>query len=495
MPNVRRLTALVLARALLAGPPQAAGLAARLRACLGHEATRRRPRPGRLAVGVAATDDTINATIHAATNAAPHAAPADAPIGPAGRQRPDYWTTALAERLARLPGERWRRLSPGALATLIERDPGYARAWQSTAPPFARRYLLRVRDRMAPPPLGLVRIAIPFWPHADALRAWLAVPAGGWWRLTRPSAWQRRHRLSDQHYHHRLLAKRSGGWRLLEVPAPYLAALQRRLLDDLLDRIPPHEAALGYRRERSVVDHARAHAGQPVVLSFDLQDFFASVRASRVHALFATLGYPETVARELTALCTTATPEPVLQRLHEQGGLTWPQRQRLRDAHLPQGAPTSPALANLCAFRLDLRLAGLADTLGARYTRYADNLVLSGGPALASSRSRIEAWVACIAREEGFALNTRKTRCLRAGQRQSVCSIVVNDRPNLPRDDFDRLKATLHRCVQHGPTAENREALPHWREHLQGRVAWAAQLNPAKAQRLQRLFDRIDWRR
>jgi hypothetical protein len=232
-----------------------------------------------------------------------------------------------------------------------------------------------------------------------------------------------------------------------------------------------------------------------VVLKFDLQDFFTSVRASRVHALFTTLGYADSVARELTALCTTATPEAVLQRLHGEGGLSWEQRQRLRDAHLPQGAPTSAALANLCAFRLDLRLDGLAHALGARYTRYADDLVLSGGPHLSLARPRIEAWVGRIAREEGFTLNHRKTRCLTAGRRQAVCHIVVNQHANLPREAFDRLKAILHRCVTAGPAAQNRDGHPHWREHLRGRVAWAAQLNPGKAARLQRLFDRIDWQR
>ena len=286
-----------------------------------------------------------------------------------------------------------------------------------------------------------------------------------------------------------------GGWRLLEVPHPYLMPLQRRLLDDLLDRIPPHEAARGYARERSVVDHAREHSGQAVVLKFDLRDFFTSVRASRVHALFATLGYPETVARELTALCTTATPESVLRRMFEEGGLGWPQLQRLRDPHLPQGAPTSAALANLCAFGLDLRLDGLAQALGARYTRYADDIVLSGGVHLRDAQPRIEAWVGRIALEEGFALNHRKTRCLTAGRQQSVCSIVVNRHPNLPRPDFDRLKAILHQCVTQGPAAQNRDGLPHWREYLQGRVAWAAQLNPGKAQRLKRLLDQIDWSR
>ena len=336
---------------------------------------------------------------------------------------------------------------------------------------------------------------MPYWPHTGALAAWLGLSTGGLWRLCLPSAWQRRRPLADQHYRHRLLPKPTGGWRLLEVPEPYLLATQRRLLGDLLDRVPPHEAACGYVRERSVVDHARAHAGRPVILKFDLQDFFATVRASRVHATFAALGYSEAVARALTALCTTATPEPVLERLRHEGGLTWTQAQRLRDPHLPQGAPSSAALANLCAFGFDVRVAAFARELGARYTRYADDLVLSGGESLRAARPRIEARIAAIALEEGFALNHRKTRCLAQARRQQVCGIVVNAGTRLPRAEFDRLKAILHGCVRDGPAAHNRAGHASWKEHLRGRVAWAAQLNAAKAVRLQRLFAQIDWDR
>ena len=444
MPNPHRLTALALARAMLAGAQHADGLAARIGACLDARAE---------------------------------------------------WHRALAQRCARIPGEQWRRLSPRTLATLVERDGAYRAALETGAPPRVRRYLLRESTYVAPVPLDLERCRRPHWPNSAALAAWFDLSTGALWRLTLPSAWQRRRPLVDQHYRCLLLPKRSGGWRLLEVPHGYLMGLQRRLLDELVAHLPPHQAACGFTRARSLLDHARAHTGQPVLLKFDLTDFFASVRVSRVHALFATLGYPEPVARALAALCTVATPEPVLQRLRDEGRMSWQLAQRLRDAHLPQGAPTSPALANLCAFRLDLRLDGLAHTLGARYTRYADDIVLSGGAQLKVTRDRIETWVGRIAREEGFALNPRKTRCLGAGRRQTVCNVVVNSRPNLARDEFDRLKAVLHQCALHGPSTQNRDGLAHWREHLRGRVAWAAQLNAAKAERLQRLFECIDWQR
>src|SRR5262249_33347161 len=138
---------------------------------------------------------------------------------------------------------------------------------------------------------------------------------------------------------------------------------------------------------------------------------------------------------------------------------------------------------------------GLAHSLGASYTRYADDLVISGERSLQSARPRIESIVAGIVAEEGFQINFRKTRCLSSGRRQSVCNVVVNQRPNLARDEFDKLKAILNRCVRHGPASQNRESHAQWREHLQGRVAWAVQVNASKAQRLTRLLDAIDWTR
>ncbi len=116
-------------------------------------------------------------------------------------------------------------------------------------------------------------------------------------------------------------------------------------------------------------------------------------------------------------------------------------RARLATPHLPQGAPTSPALANLVAFHLDARLTGLAARIGARYSRYADDLTFSADHYLRPPHDMI----ATIAREEGFRVNAAKTRLMARGSRQRVTGIVVNAHPNISRAEYDRLKAIIRR--------------------------------------------------
>lgn len=228
-------------------------------------------------------------------------------------------------------------------------------------------------------------------------------------------------------------------------------------------------------------------------MGFDLRDFFASVSAARIHALWHTFGYPRGVARSLTRLCTTRTDPAVLQRLRDEGTVGWQAAKRLASAHLPQGAPTSPMLANLCAFRLDLRLEGLAWAFGARYSRYADDLVFSGAEVLHPQARTLASWVDAIVRAEGFSLNPRKTHVTPRHRQQRITGLVVNTHPNVPRADFDRLKAILHRCVLFGPAGQNRDERPDFRAHLLGRIAWMGQTSALRHARLMQLFDRIDW--
>jgi RNA-directed DNA polymerase len=302
-----------------------------------------------------------------------------------------------------------------------------------------------------------------------------------------------------RHYRYRWVAKSNGSLRLIEAPKPRLKRLQRRVLDTILLPIPPHEAAHGFRPGRSVTTFTAPHIGRTIVLKMDLRDFFVSITSAQVVAVFRTAGYPEAVARLLAGLCTNIVPHKVCRDASRAANdlastsATWQAQRPFLQPHLPQGAPTSPALANLAAFRLDSRLTGLARAAGACYTRYADDLVFSGGDVFARSIARFPTHVAAVALEEGFAVQHRKTRVMRQGVSQRAAGIVLNQKLNISRHDYDQLKAILHNCVCHGPEGQNRANVPDLRAHLAGRVAHAVRINPERGARLARLFEQIAW--
>ncbi len=277
------------------------------------------------------------------------------------------------------------------------------------------------------------------------------------------------------HYHYKTVAKRSGEVRIIEAPKRELKELQRWILREIPEKIPTHPAAHGFVKGRSIRTFVAPHTGKAVVLKMDLRDFFPSIRGARVQAVFRTMGYPETVADLLGGICTNVVAGEVPDIY--------------RKPHLPQGAPTSPALANMCAWRLDCRLAGLAKAAGADYTRYADDLAFSVDVDFA----RLPVHVAAIAEEEGFAVNFRKTRAMRQGVRQRLAGLTANAGVNVIRADFDVLKATLTNCVRTGPASQNREGHAAFRAHLEGRVGFVESINAAKGMRLREVMARIDW--
>ena len=218
-----------------------------------------------------------------------------------------------------------------------------------------------------------------------------------------------------------------------------------------------------------------------------------------MQSFFRTIGYPESVADLLGGIATNCVPSGSWREATSQLELSlgaqqlWHVRAMYARPHLPQGAPTSPALANLCGYRLDCRLGGLARLFGAVYTRYADDLAFSGDKSFDRSVARFSAHVAAISAEEGFAVNYRKTRIMRQSVRQHLAGLVINQRLNVRRKDFDLLKAILTNCVCHGPAKQNRQQHPHFRQHLAGRIGFIESIDPEKGRRLRGVFEKIDW--
>jgi hypothetical protein len=98
-----------------------------------------------------------------------------------------------------------------------------------------------------------------------------------------------------------------------------------------------------------------------------------------------------------------------------------------------------------------------------------------------------------IAAGEGFRVHAGKSRRAAAAQRQAVLGLVVNARPNVPRPEYDRLRAVLHDAARHGPAAADREGHADFRAHLLGRISWVAAANPDRGARLRSAFDAVDW--
>jgi RNA-directed DNA polymerase len=358
----------------------------------------------------------------------------------------------------------------------------------------------RVRRWLSPDPaMGRRRWPVPELPSVGALSDFLELTSGELAWLADARALERT--VGDErlrNYRYGVLPRKGGPPRVIERPKPRLKSIQRRVLHEILDWIPAHDAAHGFTRGRSAVTHARRHTGQFVVVSLDLEDFFASIAVGRVFGIFRTAGYPESVAHALTALTTNVVPLAVWHQVRRPAttALIDPQYRlgrRLATPHLPQGAPTSPSLANLAGFRLDRRLSGIAAATGMTYSRYADDLTFSGSRRLLGNANQLRSTISQIAREEGFTVNRRKSMLVTRAGRQQVCGIVVNEHANVPRRDYDVLRATLHNAARLGPASQNRAGVPDFRAHLLGRIAWVEQLHPPRGERLRRQFDRIAW--
>ncbi|SJN27075.1 reverse transcriptase family protein [Psychrobacter sp. JB385] len=285
-------------------------------------------------------------------------------------------------------------------------------------------------------------------------------------------------------YTHFTINKRNGTPRQIWSPIPRLKFVQRWILENILNNLTTHGAAHGFVRGKSIVTNAAVHSNSALLIKLDVKDFFPSVHWRRVKGVFRHAGYPEQIATLLALLCTESPRQMV-----QQNGKTY--YVALSDRALPQGAPTSPALTNIVCINLDRRLTGLADKVGLRYSRYADDLTFSL-PANSTSTEnaaqpsdhnqligQLLGSVHKILREEGFILNDDKTRVIRMGNQHTVTGMVVNGEgvPRVPRKIKRMLRAALHN-LDSGQSLRDGETL----DTLSGYAAWIASAEPELGQ-------------
>ncbi|MCE7874959.1 RNA-directed DNA polymerase [bacterium CPR1] len=321
---------------------------------------------------------------------------------------------------------------------------------------------MRTRNRtlrdLLPDVEQLTRYGLPVWKTEEELATALGLTQRQLWFFA-----LHREKERAAHYVTFAIPKRGGGERHIMAPKRRLKALQRKLLGLLVEKLPVHEAAHGFRKGRSIKSGAALHVGKKLVLKVDLKDFFPTVTFPRVRGLLIAYGYGYPVATALALLMTESVRQPV-----EVEGKLY--HVPVGPRHSVQGAPTSPGLSNALVLRMDRRLTGLARKFGFVYTRYADDLAFSGDHDHKTGWGLLQRARRIIA-EEGFAVHPDKTVLMGSGRRQSVTGVVVNRTLGRSRQQRRRLRAALHRRRQ----AEAR---------LRGQLAFLWMLNPAQASAL-----------
>jgi RNA-directed DNA polymerase len=265
------------------------------------------------------------------------------------------------------------------------------------------------------------------------------------------------------------IPKRRGGTRTLLVPERRLKFLQRQTLK-LLEQLHSSRAPVhGFVKARGAITNANEHQKRPYLLNLDLKDYFGTISRRRVVGLLEALGFDTEVAKAVVAICVTRN-------------------------QLPQGAPTSPILANMVSYRLDGALMRFAKKHHLRYTRYADDISLSGyaqplalfeGELPVSGRVPVEKLsepFRTAILSNGFEINPDKVWFSGPKSRKEVTGLIVNEFTNVKRTFVRDVRAALFKVETVGVALAEKDYQNRYKANvsiervLRGRLEWIAQV-------------------
>lgn len=202
-------------------------------------------------------------------------------------------------------------------------------------------------------------------------------------------------------YFQKVIPKKDKTERILNVPNLSLKVVQKWILKEILEKIFVSEQAMAFvPNKNGLRENAERHKKNIFLLEMDITNFFGTITEQQVYTLFCNIGYNSKVTGILANLCTY-------------------------NNYLPQGAVTSPYIANLVCYHMDARINGYCSRKDIVYTRYADDLTFSSDNRMLLNK--IEKFIKYIVTDEGFTINDKKTRYLSNDVKKTVTGITIND--------------------------------------------------------------------
>lgn len=219
-------------------------------------------------------------------------------------------------------------------------------------------------------------------------------------------------------YYRQFKIRKGRKQRLIQAPKVALKIIQRWFGYHVARSTPLPDYVFGFvPGKNGVIEAAKLHCGAHWVYSLDLRDFFPSIVGHQVTSALQTRGYSERAANFISRLCTL-------------------------DNRLPQGSPASPVLSNLVFQSTDNALNDIAEQLGVRYSRYADDLVFSG---IDSPPEILPAQVKETLMQFGWTIASEKEHLAKVPARLKVHGLLVHgDRPRLTKGYRNRIRAYRH---------------------------------------------------
>lgn len=261
------------------------------------------------------------------------------------------------------------------------------------------------------------------------------------------------------------LKKVSGGYRVINAPTDELKAIQRAILDKILASVRLPVFVYGFAKEKTIIENARLHSKSEFVLNADIKDFFPSVHFTRVQKVFTALGAGAFSARRLTGLTTL-------------------------NYCLPQGAPTSPYLAALALRDMDARIRSLCVANHLLYSRYFDDIVISGS----EQAHAILGTLTSIVESEGYRLHVdpAKLRLYGPKEERRITGIFVRE-GTLYAPKEQEIADYISELKAQGISALRSDNPAKERMSIRGKIAFISQVDPAAGTRLGKEFESINW--
>lgn len=230
------------------------------------------------------------------------------------------------------------------------------------------------------------------------------------------------------------IEKRNGrGIRTIAQPTPELKLVQKWLVSHFLKDLPIHEAAMAYRLGRGIKDHAQMHAVGRYLLKLDFKDFFPSIKAEDLaeHTLRHL---------KLDVMDQVALSQLLFRKVPSEAKLS-----------LSIGAPSSPFISNAVMFGFDEMVAIYCDSVGVKYSRYADDLAFSTNKPFILSQVREK--VVQICKEIAYprlALNDEKTVFTSKKHNRHLTGLVLSNegKASLGREKKREIRAMAHHFLQ-----------------------------------------------